>query len=799
MKKTKFLLFTLIAVFIIGFAFNVNALEVSKDLTLTEDVNEEIVIPSGKIVTLNLGGKTVTASSGKVAITNNGILTIEGEGSVIASEGNYAVLNHGSKLVINGGTYSKENVDSHASLISNGWYKASENTSGDYSEMIINGGSFNGGSYTTIKNDSFGKMTINDGKFVSDMRDAGIQEAGSSITINGGTFDAVVYLMNWSSVDQEEKVVAINGGTFNKVVNIAATNEENVAKASKVSVSIGDKPTFNSNLYISNSGAAEGTNPIIIDKLAVKTIKGTLTIGARSADSKMPAVTLDGMTVGGSIILNHLKPSIIKNTTVNGSEIKAFNVTLENVTAKAYTPATKDGTVTIGVGTEIGKVNATANAGNTIIVDGGKVNTILSTGKNKSFGNDSIIIKSGSVSLIETSKGNVNVNGGKVDKITIDNKYVTTNPVTVTVKDGATVDVIDNQRAGNESATVETKIILPENYQLAEDGVVQYSIEDANVLGITNPAFYTGEAIIPNITVEVQKVIDGKTSKITLVKDTDYEVTFANNTEKGTATVTIKGIGAYFGTIEKTFEITDKKAIDDLVIADFVDKIYDGESKKQLIKIYDGDTQLVFGTDYRVINKDNVNAGTATVIITGKGKYTGKIEKTYKIKPANIVSSVAEGIVNKVYLGKPLTQSNLVLKRNGMTLVLGKDYKVSYEKNNAVGRAMVVVHGIGNYSGIKMKGFNIVPKRTSISGFTTYGNSITVSYKSVPGNVKYQIAYKQNGNRTYKYEKTSDTKLKARFLKYNMKYFFKVRPYKVVNGRTYYGAWSDVKTKTIVR
>ena len=37
---------------------------------------------------------------------------------------------------------------------------------------------------------------------------------------------------------------------------------------------------------------------------------------------------------------------------------------------------------------------------------------------------------------------------------------------------------------------------------------------------------------------------------------TDYEVEYSNNINIGTANVTIKGIGNYKGTIQKTFEIT---------------------------------------------------------------------------------------------------------------------------------------------------------------------------------------------------------------------------------------------------
>ncbi len=45
---------------------------------------------------------------------------------------------------------------------------------------------------------------------------------------------------------------------------------------------------------------------------------------------------------------------------------------------------------------------------------------------------------------------------------------------------------------------------------------------------------------------------------VTLTEKTDYTVTYANNTDVGKATVTIKGTGAYKGTIKKTFKIVPK-------------------------------------------------------------------------------------------------------------------------------------------------------------------------------------------------------------------------------------------------
>jgi len=72
------------------------------------------------------------------------------------------------------------------------------------------------------------------------------------------------------------------------------------------------------------------------------------------------------------------------------------------------------------------------------------------------------------------------------------------------------------------------------------------SIEDATITNIGKQA-YTGKPIKPSPKVTYNDV--------TLVKDTDYTLTYANNTKPGTASVTITGKGSYTGSVTKQFKI----------------------------------------------------------------------------------------------------------------------------------------------------------------------------------------------------------------------------------------------------
>ena len=150
------------------------------------------------------------------------------------------------------------------------------------------------------------------------------------------------------------------------------------------------------------------------------------------------------------------------------------------------------------------------------------------------------------------------------------------------------------------------------------------SISKASVTLSTSTYAYDGKAKTPSVNVKV----NGKTLK----KDTDYTVSYSNNTKVGTAKVTITGKGNYTGSVSKTYSIKNnfKKA----TVSSISTKAFTGKNITQSITVkYNGKT-LKKGTDYTVSYSNNKNIGTATVKITGKCSYTGTITKTFKINPA---------------------------------------------------------------------------------------------------------------------------------------------------------------------
>lgn len=133
--------------------------------------------------------------------------------------------------------------------------------------------------------------------------------------------------------------------------------------------------------------------------------------------------------------------------------------------------------------------------------------------------------------------------------------------------------------------------------------------------------------------------------------------------------------------------------------------------------------------DYKLQYQNNVNAGTAYVIVTGKGQYKGKIVGQFTITASDAAFEV-KSIPAKTYNGT-LQKPKITVKAGTKTLKLNKDYTVSYGNNlNATTTARVNIAGIGNYakSPKQTVNFEIKPQKiskASLQGSLTTGVTLT--------------------------------------------------------------------------
>ena len=260
------------------------------------------------------------------------------------------------------------------------------------------------------------------------------------------------------------------------------------------------------------------------------------------------------------------------------------------------------------------------------------------------------------------------------------------------------------------------------------------TITDATVIGITNKT-YTGTAQTQNPTV--------KLGDKTLSSGTDYTLSYSNNTNVGTATVTITGKGNYTGTISKTFTISAASIVN-ASVSGISNQTYTGTAQTQNPTVKLGDKTLTSGTDYTLSYSNNTYVGTATVTIVGKGNYTGTVSRIFTINAVSIANATVSGISNKNYNGIAQTQ-NPTVKLGDRTLTAGTDYTLSYENNRNAGTATVTIAGQGNYTGTISKPFTInkaAPKLTFASTSITkttqdaaFTNALT---KTTDGNVTFK-------------------------------------------------------------
>ena len=211
---------------------------------------------------------------------------------------------------------------------------------------------------------------------------------------------------------------------------------------------------------------------------------------------------------------------------------------------------------------------------------------------------------------------------------------------------------------------------------------------------------YTGSSLRPTVTV--------KNGDKELTLNQDYYVSYRNNWNAGTASVIVNGSGNYTGSVTKDFQIipADISNYEVTLYNDSFD--YDGTAKEQrYVRLYSGTRWLSEDTDFTVTYANNVNAGTASAILTGTGNYTGSVTKDFTIKPLDI-SRYSASLSQYSYTSDGTEKCpDVTVTYGDKTLAAGTDFTVSYKDNVKEGTATVTITGAGNYTGIINTTFTI--------------------------------------------------------------------------------------------
>lgn len=191
-------------------------------------------------------------------------------------------------------------------------------------------------------------------------------------------------------------------------------------------------------------------------------------------------------------------------------------------------------------------------------------------------------------------------------------------------------------------------------------------------------AVYTGKEVVPSeIKMAVKVNNKGAVETRGLTEGKDYKVTYRNNINVGKATAIFEGIGAYRGTLKKTFMITpysiENIQPEQISVGAACQYMKGGARQKATIR-FDGNL-LVEGRDYTLSYKNNKAVGnTAVVTIKGKGNFRGSTTRTYQVTVREFSNDMVVA-ADKVYQAKANNfKTKIRVLDNGKALKAGKDY-----------------------------------------------------------------------------------------------------------------------------
>lgn len=457
---------------------------------LLENVTEDINIPTGINVTLDLNGHKITNVSGHtITVEKGGKLNISdsvGTGVVDnTSHGKGAIVNSG-EVTLNGGTFKRSAENGTYSPYGNGgnsWY-----TIANYGTMEINTG-------VTVEND---------GGYSSMIRNGGDVTADCNLTIEGGNFAGGINTVKNDSFG----VLTINGGNFSNTVQYVIMNWN---KAEITAGTFRTLDTASAVLFTSAYGGDANT----IGKLSIS-----------GGEFKHASDTQE-------MIVDHYDETNKGNAVVTGGK---FDADISKYIPTDYVQSA-DGTVE-----KLGETNAVAKVGDTyyktladavaaadnntvtllkdvtadITIPAGKTMTLDLNGKTLTNVNDHTILNNGNLTITGTgkvdnishakgalyNKGTVVVNGGTFDRSKENGKtsndsgsnswYTIKNVGSMTIHDGATV-----QTAGNNTTLGKFSSLVSNGYSNAGDYTNNRGLEQP-ILTIDGGTFRGGLNTIKN-------------------------------------------------------------------------------------------------------------------------------------------------------------------------------------------------------------------------------------------------------------------------------------------------------------
>lgn len=543
---------------------------------LLENVTEDINIPTGINVTLDLNGHKITNVSGHtITVEKGGKLNISdsvGTGVVDnTSHGKGAIVNSG-EVTLNGGTFKRSAETGTYSPNGNGgnsWYTIANygtmeiNTgvtvenAGGYSSMIRNGGdvtadcnlTIEGGNFAgginTVKNDSFGVLTINGGNFSNTAQYVIMNWNKAEIT--AGTFrtldtaSAVLFTSAYGGDANTIGKLSISGGEFKHASDTQEMIVDHYDETNKGNAVVtGGKFDADISKYIPTDyvQSADGTVEKLGETNAVAKVGGTYY--KTLADAVAAAQDGDTITLLKDAELTSTL-NLAKNITIDGQgkyTIKAANSFTVGSDNKTYCVLYVSGEVTLKDVTVNGNEKCRV-----IFCDKGKLTidgATITNGKAPNFiggvymtSSASFEMKSGSITGNKNAKGYQNdeylqyssdlwiganangaltaINGGTIGNVFVNaNAWSASNPGSFTMN-GGTVTNLYVEHDANYGATFKYNDGTIEHLYLSKENGNGQSIEVTPVKGV----IYNGGVKEQDLVTLTMKYNDGATADST--------------------------------------------------------------------------------------------------------------------------------------------------------------------------------------------------------------------------------------------------------------------------------------------
>ena len=316
---------------------------------------------------------------------------------------------------------------------------------------------------------------------------------------------------------------------------------------------------------------------------------------------------------------------------------------------------------------------------------------------------------------------------------------------------------------------------------------IKYGISKCSVT-VDSPT-YTGSPVKPAVTI--------KKGNTVLKENVDYSLSFSNNTNAGTGTVKITGMGSYTGTATKSFTINPKSVSTAVVTLVLPEEkyVYSGEAFTPDATAADGTVALVKDKDYTISYSKNINPGYGQVIVKGIGNYGSPKTEKIEILPLKAKISgfeVADNNGIKIKWAKgPSTCKYKVYRsgkligttKKGATYYIDKKSKTNGKKYEYTIQAVAADSDDlkGEMSDVKYTYYIKAPvAKVSVSG----NRALTVSWKKISNAGGYQVQWSTSSK--FKTKKTSTIKDNATLRKFlsgltvGKKYYFRVRAYRTI-------------------